>query len=371
MVQDSAHWVGIDLHQQSLVLAVYRDMGAQPLLERTLPPESPKLRPLLAKLERQAPVRAVYEASGCGYWLARRLRGWGFACDVIAPSLIPKRSGDRVKTDKRDARKLATLHRGGLLELVRVPTESEERLRGLVRSRDTARRDVHRCRQRVLKLLQARGVSYLEGKHWTHKHWSWLRGLRLEGEDHVVLSHHLADVEVRMAMLDQLDEQVEQRSLEAPYAGPVARLRCLRGIDTLSAMTLATEVFDMRRFASARRFMGWLGLGVAEDTTGKRRRQFNLTRTGNTHCRRILIEAAWNNTHRPYISRALKMRMEGQPPEVLAHAWRAQQRMHRLWERYAPRMNRKTAIAAMARQLSGFVWALWRAEPDMLRRRVS
>jgi transposase len=366
MSQGTTQWVGIDLHQENLVLSVFAGDAKEASLERVVPTQSPALRPVLTRLGRRGPVRAVYEAGGCGYWLARRLRGWGLACEVAAPSLIPRQAGARVKTDRRDARKLATLHRAGLLECVHVPTEAEERLRGLVRARDAARRDLNRSRQRVLKLLQARGLSYEGSKHWSQRHWKWLCGLRLEGEDQVVLSHQLTEIELRMAMRAGLDERVAARSLEEPYAGPVARLRCLRGIDTLSAMTLATEVFDMRRFRSARRFMGWLGLGVSENSSGARRRQGGITRAGNGRCRRILVEAAWNNIHRPYIGRELARRQQGQAKDVVAHAWRAQRRLHDRWTRLAPKKDRRTAITAMARQLSGYVWALWLAEPEHL-----
>lgn len=370
MEQGTPQWVGIDLHAKALFVAAYPGDAKAPVLEREMAPDSPKLRTLFRQLGARGPVHAIYEAGGCGYWLARRLRGWGVACDVAAPSLIPRKPGDQVKTDRRDARKLATLHRAGLLPCVHVPTEDEERVRGLVRARETARRDLTRSRQRVLKLLLARGVKYEGSKHWTYRHGQWLRGVRLPGEDQLVLNHQLAEIDIRMEMLNRLDEEVAQRSRAEPYGEAVARLRCLRGIDTLSGMTLATEVFDMRRFRSASQFMGWLGFAVSESSSGGRRRQGGITRAGNGRCRRILVEAAWNNVHRPHISQELKKRLVGQPEAVVAHAYRAQKRLHELWVRMAPKKHRCTVVTAMARQLAGFVWALWLGEPEHLRRRL-
>ena len=292
MDKSTAFWVGIDLHQSDLMQA-------------------------------EAPVQAGYEASGCGYWLARRIRRWGADCEVVAPSLIPQRPGDRVKTDKRDALKLATLHRGDLLSFVRVPSVEEERVRRIVRTLD-----LHAEEREALSLLES-------------------------------------ELEVQLALLASADERIEQRSLEDPYAGPVSRLRCLRGIDTLSAMVLCTEVCDMKRFASASQFVGWLGLGVSEFTSVKRK-QGRTTRTGNSRCRRILVEAAWNNTRHPHVSKILRARSAGQSPDVIAHAWRAQHRLHKTWRRLEPRVGSKKTVVAMARELAGFVWAIWLAAPDLL-----
>lgn len=367
--KDSVFWVGIDLHQSSLMLAAYRGWAKEPEVYRELDSRGPAVGRLLRGLRGQAPVRAVYEAGGCGYWLARRMKRWGVECEVVAPSLIPKRSGDRVKTDKRDALKLATMHRGDLLTPVRVPSLEEERVRRLVRAREALRRDVHRSKQRILKFLQSLGLRHSTATHkrknWTQSFWRWLRGLKLHAQERESLALLESELEVQMALLADADERVAKRSMEAPYADAVGRLRCLRGIDTLSAMVLRTEVCDMRRFASASKFMGWLGLGVSEFTSVKRL-QGGITKTGNGRCRRILTEAAWNNTHWPHVSKALRDRSAGQPPEVIAHAFRAQKRLHKTWKCLEPKMGSKKAAVAMARQLAGFIWAIWLAEPELL-----
>jgi transposase len=320
----------------------------------------------MRRLRAQGPVKAVYEASGCGYWLARRMRRWKVDCQVVAPSMIPRLPGDRVKTDERDARKLAEWHRADLLSYVPVPGVEEERARRLVRTREAIRRDVQRSKQRILKLLQGLGHSYGGNrKKWTLAFWAWLRALDLHPDEREALRFYESELEVQQALLDQIDGRIKERSLEAPYAAPVGRLRCLRGIDTLSAMVLRTEICDVRRFASASQFMGWLGLGVSEYTSVKQRRG-GITRTGNSRCRRILVEAAWNNRHWPRISKDLRTRSAEQDPMVLAHAWRAQTRLHKTWKRLEPRIGSRKAVVAMARELAGFVWAIWRAEPELL-----
>lgn len=364
--KDSVFWVGIDLHQTSLMLAAYRGWASEPEVYRELDSRGPAVGRLIRGLQKKAPVSAVYEASGCGYWLARRMKRWGAACRVVAPSLIPKLAGDRVKTDKRDAQKLATMHRADVLSYVRVPSLEEERLRRLVRAREGIRRDIHRSKQRILKVIQSLGHVYEPGKKkWTQAYWRWLRGLKLHAEERESLALMEAELEVQLALMADADERIARRAAESPYADVVGRLRCLRGIDTLSAMVLRTEICDMRRFSSAAKFMAWLGLGVSEYTSINRL-QGGITKTGNSRCRRILVEAAWNNTRWPHVSKALQARSIGQPPAVITHAFRAQKRLHKTWQLLEPKKGSKKAAVAMARQLAGFVWAIWLAEPDLL-----
>ena len=365
MDKSTAFWVGIDLHQSALMLAAYRGWAKEPEVYETLDPRGPAVGRLIRRLHEDAPVKAVYEASGCGYWLARRMRRWGVDCEVVASSLIPRKPGDRVKTDKRDACKLATLHRGDQLTFVRVPTPEEERVRRIVRTREMIRRDVHRSRQRILKQLQSCGHHYKQGGNWTLGFWRWLRELKMHADENEALTFLRSELEIQEALLASADARILERSLEAPYVDAVGRLRCLRGIDTLSAMVLRTEVCDITRFASASAFVGWLGLGVREYTSVKRSQQ-GITKTGNSRCRRILVEAAWNNTRRPYVSKVLRARSAKEPADVIAHAYRAQRRLHDTWRRLEPRIGSRKAAVAMARELAGFVWALWWAKPELL-----
>lgn len=363
----SVYWVGIDLHQETVALAVLKDWGQRFEIERTMPTDLVKLGRFFSRLAKRGEVRACYEAGGCGYVLQRCLARQGVHCDVIAPSLIPKRSGDRRKTDPRDACKLARLYRAGELTPILVPSEAEERVRELVRCRDTFRGEVHRSRQHVLKLLQRRGLGRgYRVKRWTTKHWRWLRQLELEGEDHEVLQGYLALLDAKQGHLEEADRRVEAASQREPWCGPVGRLRCMRGIDTLTAMTLATEVVDVRRFASARRLMGYFGLTVSESSSGGRQRLGGITKAGSSRSRRVLVEAAWNNRLRPYLSEALKRRQRGHSPDVIAHAWRAQRRLHKRYRYLGRRKDPKTVVTAMARELVGFVWALMHEDPGLL-----
>ncbi len=364
---ESTLYVGIDLHQRSVTMAVLCGDASQCESVQEMPTDLVKLRRYFARLlARGAPVRACYEASGCGYVLQRALTKWGVHCDVIAPSLIPVRPGDRRKTDRRDAVKLARHYRAGELVAVRVPDETEERVRALVRCRETLTREILRSRHYVLKLLQARGIVYPGGKHWTKAHWAWLRALEMPEQDKETLATYMALLDFKIELRRGCDARIERAAQGPAYAERVALLRCLRGIDTLSAMTLVTEIGDVRRFASPRRLMGYLGLTASEYSSGESERRGGITKAGNSRCRRVLVEAAWHYRHSPALSAGLRERQAGQPPDVLAHAWRAQRRLHARYVRLTLRMAPAKAAVALARELTGFVWALLRREPSLL-----
>jgi len=366
----STVFVGMDVHQDSVMVAVLPE-GAQECEEvRQLPHDLAKIRKLFARLSKRGAVRACYEASGCGYVLQRALAKWGVACEVIAPSLIPVRSGDRRKTDKRDAAKLARLYRAGELTAIRIPDEAEEQVRSLVRCRETFTREILKSRHYVLKLLLARGHVYRVGSNWTQAHWAWLRKVTLEGADAITLRTYLELLEYKLIQRDGLDKQIEQIAFAEPYREPVGRLRCLRGVDTLTAMTLVCEIGDVRRFASPRQLMGYLGLTVSEMSSGGAERRGGITKAGNARARRVLVEAAWHYRRPARHSRSLRARQEGQPSAVIAHAWRCQKRLHKKFEALVYRMAPSKAVVAVARELVGFVWALLRDDTDVLAPRV-
>jgi transposase len=329
----------------------------------------PKLRKFFEKLLAGGPVRACYEAGGCGYVLQRALTSWGVPCEVIAPSLIPKKPGDRRKTDERDARSLATLYRSGLLTPVHVPTQDEERVRGLTRARETFTRDIHVSKQHVLKFLQLRGHVFDGGKKaWTNVFRAWLLNLipTLHPLDQAVLRSYLSILEQKELLRTGLDQKIQAVSMEEPYAQPVARLRCLRGIDTLTAVSLVAEIGDIRRFETPRRLMGYLGLTVSEHSSGDTERRGGITKAGNTRCRRLLVEAAWNYRHAARHSEKIRKRREGQPPDALASAVRAEERLHQRFVRLLERMPSQKAVTAVARELAGFVWAQLQGTPEAL-----
>jgi transposase len=362
---ESTLTVGMDVHRDTISVAVLRDGEHEPELQQTLPNDPRKVGRFFRKLEGQGRVVSCYEASACGFVLKRLLDDRQVPCEVVAPSLIPQCPGDRRKTDKRDAVKLARLYRAGQLTAVRVPTAAEERVRGAVRCRETLAREVQRSRQHVLKHLLARGVVYRESGNWTRSHWAWLRTLRLEGEDQGVLEAHLALLDFKLALLARADEHLVALSRTEPYRGPVARLRCLKGIDTLGAMTLVCEIGDVHRFDSPRRLMGYVGLTVSEYSSGQRQRHGGITKAGSGRVRRVLVEAAWHYRWPARVSAPLHERMEGQPPKLLAHCLRAQERLHRRFSRLLLRKEKVVAVTAVARELVGFVWAVMHDDPQM------
>ncbi len=310
------------------------------------------------------PVRATYEAGPTGYGLAREFAKRGVECVVAAPSKIPRASGDRVKTDRRDAELLARLLMAGKLHPVRVPGDEEEALRDLVRAREAVRVDLMRCRHRLSKLLLRHGIRFEDGTAWTQRHRDWLATVTLEWP---AAQATLLDARGAIDALTHRREQLEREIIamipDSPWSVQIGRLRCLRGIDTLTAVGLCAEIGDFERFARAEQLMSYTGLVPCENTTGQQRRLGSITKTGSGHARRLLVEAAWHYRARPSVGRALTDRQDGQPSEAIAVAWSAQRRLHRTWTRLEARAKRRTIIAvAAARELSGFCWAITQIE---------
>ena len=355
-------YVGMDVHKESVVVAVLPEGAEEPTEVKRLPNEASKLRRLFDRLAREGEVRGCYEASGAGYVLQRRMTEWGHECEIAAPSLIPTRPGDRRKHDRKDASQLARLYRAGELVLIRVPTEAEERVRDLVRCRETFQRELLKSRHYVLKFLRRRGFIYRKGRHWTQQHGQWLHRLvreeELAPEDEMVLKEYLALLDYKLARREELDRRIEKIAFSDLYREAVGRLRCFRGIDTHSAMVLLTELGDFRRFESARQLMAYVGLVPTEHSSGERERRGSITKAGNSRCRHVLVQAAWSYRYPPRVGRALKQRQEEQPPEVIAHSWKAQHRLHKLYKRIAGRRKHQIAVVACARELVGFVWAV-------------
>jgi transposase len=312
------------------------------------------VRPYAAEYD----LRCCYEASSCGYVLHRWLKDANIACDVIAPSLIPRRAGRRVKTDRIDALKLASLYRAGELTSVRVPTREEESDRRLVRMHDQLTKDITETKVHINQFLRELEHVYRDGTRWTARHWAWLKKLSFKGSDATIWSEYLGLLEYKMARLAQIDKAIAELALTPKYAKDVKVLCCLRGIGILTAMVLLTEVVDFSRFPTAAKLMAYFGVVPSENSSGGTQRQGAITKTGNAHCRRVLIEAAHKYTRKPHLSKNLKARQEGQPGEIVAHCVLAQ---HRLYKKYWSIANRKApqkATVAVARELAGFIWAI-------------
>lgn len=354
-------FVGFDAHKASISVAMLLPNAVTPI-EWQLPNEASAVRRMVRRIEREAPgeVRTCYEAGPCGYALQRQITEAGDAsCMVVAPSLIPRKPGERIKTDRRDARKLASLFRAGLLTEVQPPSARDEAVRDLCRTREDARDDLMRCRHRLSKLLLRRALIYGGRTSWGQAHRLWLGALRFEDPvDQAVLDDYLLAIDHLVDRMKALSQKLEDLSREEPYAEPVAALRCFRGIDTLTAMTIVAELHTFGRFTSPRGLMAFLGLVPSEHSSGANKRQGSITKAGNSHVRRVLVEAAWNYRHRPGTA-ALKKRREGQSPRVIAIADRAMTRLYRRYSRMtSARVPAPKAAVAVARELVGFIWAV-------------
>lgn len=363
MMRGSTTDVGMDTSKSSIQVAMLLP-ESEKAVEWELVNEPRAVRRMAKRLKREAvgELRVCYEAGPCGYALQRQLRELGVNAIVVAPSLIPMKPGERVKTNRRDAVKLAVMLRAAALTEVHPPTLEEESVRDLCRCRDDIREDMMRARHRLMKMLLRRGVIYPSKGAWTEAHRRWLRSLAFEHEaaratfdDYVRAIEHL---EERLATVESAIESTSQRE---PYREPVAWLRCFRGIDTVTALSVVAELHDFGRFQSARELMSYLGLVPSENSTGDRQRRGPITKTGNKHARRLLIEASWHYRHKPAVGRKLGQRREGQPGWVIALADRAQARLHRrYWRLVTHGKAHNKAVTAVARELSGFLWAALR-----------
>lgn len=359
-MSESSTFVGIDVHKEELVVCLLDGLTGK-LAEATYP-NTKRGRERLVRWsgrESSGPALSCYEAGQWGFELQRELVGLGLACEVIAPSLIPRRPGDRIKTDRRDARRLAELLSKDELTAVAPPTLRQEAARELCRSREAARKALHAARQQLVKLLVRWGHQWTGGKRWSQAYWRWVRSLRLgEAWAQSALDEAVLRVERREEEFARADAQVADLAAAEEFAGPVGRLRCYRGIDTLTAVQLVCELFEVRRFPSARDLMAYLGLVPSERSSGQKEQRGGITKTGNGQVRRLVVEAARQYKLRPSVSKLLQQRRAGQPAGALARADRAMGRLHsRYWKLVGGNKPEHVAVVAVARELAGFVWA--------------
>lgn len=362
-------YLGMDVHKESITVAVLPEGAKTPTRVDRLPTDLAKVKRWLDRVARAGEVRACYEASGAGYVLHRALTAWGYACEVIAPSLIPKRAGVQRKHDTRDAVELARLYRAGELTAVRIPSAAEERVRDVVRCRETFQREILKSRHYILKFLARRGFVFRDGTNWCTPHLKWLQHLTTDAsplapQDRLVYREYHALLMYKLQRRDELDQQIEQLALLPTLAPMVGRLQCFRGISLHSAMVLATEIVDWRRFERPAQLACYLGLVSREDSSGPRQRLGAITKAGNSHCRHALVQAAWSYRHRPQTSVDLGRRQQGQPPAVITHAWKAQQRLYQRFNHLSYRKRPQIAVVAVARELVGFLWAVMQDMPS-------
>lgn len=358
--------VGLDVHQDSITAAILHPGSERAEVVR-LPGDLMKVRRLFRRLGKKGPVRSCYEASGAGFVLHRVLKDDGFHCDVVAPSLIPRKPGDRRKTDRLDAINLAHLYRSGHLTPVHVPSKEQVELRQLIRLRNRYQQQAKSTKLRITSILRNHGYRFSGTKSlWTKKHRAWLEEMRREltGPLQIVIASELEHHEYLEMQRQSFDAEIERYAQSPTYRLAAEALCCFRGIKTLTAMTILCEVGDVRRFDSPRRLAAYLGLVPSERSSGEIQRRGPITKAGNSHARRLLVEAAWNNRHRSGANLILNRRPQGQLPEVVVIALKAQ---HRLAKRFNYLLARgkhvNVAVTAVAREMCGFLWAALHALP--------
>lgn len=354
--QQGLVYLGLDVHKDSISVGILREDSED--VGRIFHDEE-SVRRLIGRFPDRSRLRSCYEAGPTGYGLQRLLTGLGVRCDVVAPSLIPRMSGDRVKTDRRDARRLARLLRAGELTAIRVPTELEEGVRDLCRARGDVLDDRARTRKRLGAFLLRHGQVYRGRSPWTMEHARWLSGLRFsEAAVATTFSHYRAVLAERDAALAAIEADLWCWADREPFRDCVHRLGAYRGIAQLGALTMATEVIDWRRFPRAETFMGFTGLVPTERSSGGTVRRGQITKTGPEILRTQLVESAWAYQHRPAVGAGLRQRQVGVGADTLARSWKAQRRLCARFPRLAARKNTKAVVVvAIARELAGFCWA--------------
>jgi transposase len=350
--------LGLDVHKDSISVAILRSEEASPDVEKIFNDEA-SVRRLIDRFPDRGALRVCYEAGPTGFGLYRLLASMGVACVVVAPSLIPKAPGDRVKTDRRDARRLARLHRAGELTAVRVPTEAEEAVRDLCRARADLVADRTRARHRLSKFLLRHDRVYRAGTAWTVGHEQWLTAQRFtERALQVTYGYYRAVLAARDAELSAVETDLAGWVQTGPFAAATHRLAAYRGVAYLGGLTIASEVGDWRRFATAPAFMGFTGLVPSEYSSGSSVRRGRITRAGDAHLRSQLVESAWAYQHRPAIGAQLRGRQQQVDAQTIARSWAAQQRLCGRFRRLAARKTSHNVVTvAIARELAGFLWA--------------
>jgi len=360
----SIQYVGLDVHKDSIDIAT-ADEGRNGELRHVgqiggdLAALDKALRRLRSRGHR---LHVVYEAGPCGFVIARHLASQGIDCVVVAPSSIPKRSGDRVKTDRRDALMLARLARAGELAPVRVPDPADEAVRDLVRAREDAVREQRNARHRLKALLLRNGIAYAGKAAWTPAHLRWLAGLKLPlAAQQIAFQEYLHSITESAARIARLEQALREQLPGWGLRPVVQALMAMRGMQLIAAMTLVAELQDFTRFAHPRQLMAYVGLVPGEHSSGPKRRQGSITKAGNSAARRMLVEVAWQYLHGPRVSPIIARRHDRVPAAITDIAWAAQLRLNAKFKRLLARKVMKTkAVVAVARELVGFVWAIAR-----------
>jgi transposase len=360
-MKDVQKFVGLDVSKDTIAVAIADPGRGEPRFHGTIQNKPEDIRKLMKKLGDPEYLLVCYEAGSSGYGIYRLLLSMEIECLVVAPSLIPKRSGDRVKTDKRDSIRLAQLLRAGELTSVWVPDEDHEALRDLIRARHDAREDLQSSRQRLIHFLLRNEIRPPQGvRNWSVKHREWLKRLTFDRTSQRVVFqeylHAIYEVEDRM---NRIEAQIHEEALQSEHAPVIQALQTLRGVAEVTAVTLVAEIGQFSRFSNPRQLMSYAGLVPKEYSSGSSRWQGSITKTGNSQIRRSIVEVCWSYRHRPSLKGELLKRQEGQDPEAKRIVWKAQHRLHMKYHRISAKgKGGKVAIVAVARELLGFIWAI-------------
>lgn len=354
------HYIGLDVHKESIAVSIAPGDSTEVRRYGLIGGTLDAVDKLLKKLAREnLELRLVYEAGPCGFVLWRHLRSQGLHCEVVAPSLIPKKASDHVKTDRRDADQLARLYRAGELTAIHVPDQEDEAIRDLVRARTSAMTDQRQARNRLKGFLLRLGFRYTGKSSWNDAHKRYLSGLVMpQPAQQIAFQEYLHAINDATERLERLTLAVGDALPGWKWEPVVRALMSLRGVQVLTAMTLLAEVGDFSRFDDPRSLMHFFGLTSSEHSSGGQRAQGGITKCGNAHCRRVLTEAAWHYRQKPRVSAAMQKRQEGQSKAVQLIAWKAQQRLHKRFRQLCVKKKSVVAATAIARELAGFVWAI-------------
>ena len=357
----SVIYVGMDVHKESIAVAIMRDSNRNVEFERQIRNEPGQIKKFFNRLkEKDEAILTCYEAGPTGFTLYRLLEEMEITCYIAAPSLLPRKPGDRIKTDRRDAVLLAKALRNQEITPVHVSSRSDESVRDYLRFCNDMRGDLKKQKQRLLQFLLRIGKKYDEGKsYWTASHRRWMKAVSFEEDLHkAVFEEYYAAILALEEKIDRLKEKIEEIGAEERYAEKVSKLKCFKGIETLTALTFVAEIGDFRRFGKAHEFMAYLGLVPSEHSSGERRRTGGITKAGNSRLRKLLIESSWHYRHYGP-SKRLAARRKGQPVEIIAYADKAGRRLTKKYHKlvFHKKIPQK-AVTAVARELSGFVWGM-------------
>jgi transposase len=363
-------FIGLDVHKLTVAVSVADAQGGEPRYLGNFPHDDDTFRNLVKKLGQAASLAFCYEAGPTGYGICRLLRSLGCHAAVVAPSLIPRKAGDRVKTDRRDSLNLARLLRAGELTPIEIPGPDQEALRDLSRGREDAVNARQKMRQQLQSFL-LRHSRRFEGKSsWTKKHWAWLRNQKFDHPgQQIVFAEYVRAIELADARVDRLSDALALACNESPHKQTVIALQSLKGVRLVTAAGLVAELGDLTRFESPRGLMRYVGLTPSEHSSGGTVRRGPITKTGNRHVRRLATESAWNYRHPPRQSGTMEARQRGQPEAIREIAFQAQARLHNKYRRMTNAGKKsQVAVTAVARELLGFVWAIaWEVKQEKLR----